>query len=105
MEDIPLIIKVALSTAPIDRVNVFDLLIAHNGKLTTPIIEASLNMSDQTARRTMTELKAIELVDMSKSQESSHKLEITLKDAFKLFLTQDFDRLRRVLFLRIIARK
>ncbi len=94
MEDIPLIIKVTLSTAPIDRVNVFNLLIIHNGKLTTTTIEASLNMSDQTARRTMTELKAIELVDLSKSITSNHKLEINLKDTFKLFLTEEFAKLR-----------
>ena len=44
----------------------------------------------------MTELKAIELVDMPKPNpnDSSHKLEITLKDAFKWFLTEDFDKLR-----------
>ena len=96
MEDIPLIIKVALSTAPIDRVNVFDLLIAHRGKLTTTLIEESLNMSAPTARKTMTELKAIELVEIPKPDpnDSSHKLEITLKDAFKWFLTEDFDKLR-----------
>ena len=79
MEDIPLIIKVVLSTAPIDRVNVFNLLIAFGGRLTTSIIEASLNMSDSTARRTMTELKAIELVTMDKSNSSNHELEIKLK--------------------------
>ena len=89
MEDIPLVIKVALSTAPIDRVNVFDLLIAHKGKLTTTLIEESLNMSPPTARKTMTELKAIELADVKPDpNDSSHKLEITLKDAFKWFLTE-----------------
>lgn len=96
MGDIPIIIKVALSTAPIDRVNVFDLLIAHKGKLTTTLIEDSLNMSPPTARKTMTELKAIELVDIPKPdpKDSSHKLEITLKETFKWFLTPDFDKLR-----------
>lgn len=94
MEDILLIIKVALSTAPIDRVNVFNLLILHKGTLRTSVIEASLNMSDQTARRTMTELKAIELVDMSKSEASNHELEINLKDTFKWFLTEQFAKLR-----------
>ena len=94
IQDIPLIIKVALSTAPIDRVNVFNLLITHNGKLTTTIIEASLNMSDQTARRTMTELKAIELVDFSITTASNHELEMNLKDTFKWFLTEEFSKLR-----------
>jgi len=35
MEDIPLLIKVVLSTASIERVMVFDLLLAHNGTITT----------------------------------------------------------------------
>ena len=96
IEDIPLVIKVALSTAPIDRVNILDLLIAHKGKLTTTLIEDSLIMSAPTARKTMTELKAIELVDMPKPDpnDSSHKLQITLKDTFKWFLTEHFDKLR-----------
>jgi len=94
LEDIPPVIKVALSTAPIDRVNVFDLLIAHKGTLKTSIIEASLNMSDTTARKTMTELKAIELVDMPKPNTSNEQLTIILKDGFKWFLGEDFAKLR-----------
>jgi hypothetical protein len=42
----------------------------------------------------MTELKAIELVDMSKSTASNHELEINLKDTFKWFLTEEFAKLR-----------
>ena len=94
MEDIPLVIKVALSTAPIDRVNVFDLLIAHKGTLRTSIIEASLNMSDTTAKRTMTELKAIELVDKPKPKASNEELIIILKEDFKWFLGEEFAKLR-----------
>jgi hypothetical protein len=94
MEDLPLIIKVVLSTASIDRVNVFDLLIAHKGQLTTTIIEDSLNMSSPTARKTMTELKAIELVEMSEVDAKNHELQIKLKDGFRWFLGEDFAKLR-----------
>lgn len=94
MEDIPIIIKVSLSTAPIDRVNVFDLLIAHKGTLKTSIIEKSLNMSDTTAKRTMTELKAIELVDKPKPNTSNEELTIILKEDFKWFLDEEFAKLR-----------
>ena len=56
-EDISLPIKVVLSTASIDRVNIFDLLIAHNGTLTTKIITESLNISPPTAYRIMVRIK------------------------------------------------
>lgn len=64
LEDIPMIIKTALNTAPIERVSLFSLLIANNGKLTTTQILQSLNVARKTALRTMAELKAIGLVDM-----------------------------------------
>ena len=38
VDDIPLLIKVVLSTASIERVTIFDLLIKANGTLTTTVI-------------------------------------------------------------------
>ncbi len=35
-EDIPMVIKVVLSTAPIERVTMFDILLANNGVLNEP---------------------------------------------------------------------
>jgi hypothetical protein len=64
LEDVPIIIKTALDTAPIERVSLFSLLIANNGKLTTNEILQSLNVSRPTALRTMAEFKAIGLVDI-----------------------------------------
>lgn len=70
MQDVPLIIKVVLSSAAsIARVTIFDLLLASGGKLTTSKIEEFLNVSKPTALRTMTELKALGLVDMSETVE------------------------------------
>ena len=43
IEDLPLPIKVVLSTASIDRTNIFRLLIANNGTLTTTDNKESLN--------------------------------------------------------------
>jgi hypothetical protein len=54
LEDIPLIIKVVLSTASIERVTIFDLLLAYRGAMTTTQIADSLNMSKPTALKTMT---------------------------------------------------
>ena len=57
-------IKVVLSTAFIERVKVFDLLLAHKGNITTTIITMSLNMTAPPARRTMSEFQAIEIAEL-----------------------------------------
>ena len=62
--DIPLLIKVVFSTASMERVRIFELLIEHKGRLTTSIITASLNTSNNTAKRTMAEFHALSLVDL-----------------------------------------
>jgi hypothetical protein len=95
-EDIPIIIKVALSTAPVERVNVFDLLIIKNGTLTTSEIMDFLNASRPTAIRTMTELKVLGLVNMEQGSgdHDNSPLSIKLKDKFKWFLSDEFKRLR-----------
>jgi hypothetical protein len=64
VEDLPLIVKVVLSTAPMERVSIFDTLLACNGSLTTNQITEFLDVSKPTALRTMTELKALGLVNM-----------------------------------------
>jgi hypothetical protein len=92
-EDVTVVIKVVLSTASIERVAVFDLLLAHGGKLQTPTIIDSLNVTSPTANRTMTEFKAIGLVD-TENVGSSHVNEITLKPEFNWFLTTEFRDLR-----------
>jgi predicted transcriptional regulator len=71
LDDIPLIIKTALDTAPIERVSLFSLLIANNGILNTTQILESLNVARKTALRTMAELKAIGLVDIE--EETKHE--------------------------------
>jgi hypothetical protein len=93
-EDLSIPVKVVLSTASIDRVNVFDLLIAHKGTLTTEIITESLNTSHKTAHRIMVELKAVDLVDLKESSYSAEEKEITLKDDFDWFLSEEFSKLR-----------
>jgi hypothetical protein len=45
-EDIPVVVKTVLSTASIDRVNVFDLLLKHRGTLTTSKMQSSLNLHE-----------------------------------------------------------
>lgn len=92
-EDVTIVIKVVLSTASIERVAVFDLLLAYSSKLQTPVIIDSLNVTSPTANRTMTEFKAIGLVN-TENVGSSHVNEITLKPEFNWFLTAEFRDLR-----------
>jgi hypothetical protein len=98
LEDIPLVVKTILSTAQIDRVKVFDLLIASKGKLTTNRIVQSLNMSKPTALKTMIEFKAIGLVEIGESEEKGDNnfplRQISLRPEFDWFLTDEFERLR-----------
>jgi hypothetical protein len=93
IQDLPLPIKVVLSTASIDRTNIFRLLIAYEGKLTTKLIEKSLNTSPNTALRIMAELKAVELVDLKNPETQTEEREITLKSEFNWFLSEEFQEL------------
>jgi hypothetical protein len=97
MQDIPLLINVVLSTASMERARIFNLLLEFGGTLTTTEIEQSLNVSDKTAKRTMAELKAIELVSVSEvvtDHGGSSELQIILFDQFKWFLSPEFKKLR-----------
>jgi hypothetical protein len=94
MEDIPIVVKTVLSTAQIDRVKIFSLLLGNKGRsLSTSRITQSLNISPQTARRKMTEFKAIGLVNEEDSG-SNHELSIRLKPEFDWFLSEEFNQIR-----------
>jgi len=93
-EDIPIVIKTVLSTASIERVNIFDLLLAHNGTLNTRQIELSLNLHEHVAHRTMAELKAVGLVNLDEGQHGNSIKTITLRSEFKSFLDKEFRKLR-----------
>ena len=94
IDDIPLIIRVVLSTASIERVKVLDLLLNAGGKLSTSQITNSLNVSNPTAKRTMAEFKGLGLVNMAEGDyENSEKL-VHLKSEFSWFLEEEFKNLR-----------
>jgi len=92
-EDVPIVIKTVLSTASRERITIFDLLLAHNGRLTTSIITDSLNTTKPTALRTMTELKALGIVVMFAEGAYDEKI-IELKSDFNWFLEPEFQSLR-----------
>ena len=94
-EDLSLVIKVVLSTGSIERVLVLDLLIAHKGILTTSQITTSMNIHNNSAKRTMTEFKGLELVTMDRVGDSSNsEHRIILNREFEWFLTEEFAELR-----------
>jgi hypothetical protein len=76
-----------------ERVRMFELLIANRGSLTTPEIVDFLNTTAPTARRTMTELKATGLVSMEIG-EGQTPSKITLKPDFDWFLHVQFRLLK-----------
>lgn len=99
MDDIPIVIHTALSTATMERVRIFELLIANKGSLTTSQIVDFLNTTNPTARRTMTELKATGLVDM-RYDEYRQVYSIKLKPEFDWFLTETFAELKECIWLK-----
>ena len=94
MEDIPLIVKVTLSTAPKNRHQVFELLLENGGSLTTKEIEQSLGFHRQTANRTMTELVAVGLARWFTTGEE-HSKGIELEDDFSFFTETEFEAARQ----------
>jgi len=59
--------------------------------MTTSQIANSLNISNHTDHRTMTELKALGLVDMKKESDATNsEFQITLDPKFDWFLTKEF---------------
>ena len=94
----PILIQVVLSTASLERSKIFQLLIENKGYLKTSDITDLLNTTAPTARRIMTELKAVGLVSThGEDDETYHDLDmqITLNDDFKWFLSSEFQRLKR----------
>ena len=89
MEDIPLIVKVTLSTAPKNRHRVFELLLENGGSLTTKEIQDTLHLHRSTAKRIMTELVAVGLVHWDRTGEE-HSDMITLEDGFEFFTKEEF---------------
>jgi DNA-binding Lrp family transcriptional regulator len=95
-KDLPIAIKVALSTASIERVAVIDLLLANNGQATLSEIASSFAMSKSTALKTMTELTALKVVDMETTEISYNKtIKIMLKPEFGWLFGEEFKKLRQ----------
>jgi predicted transcriptional regulator len=100
IEDVPIVVKTVLSTAIIDRVGLFRLLIANDGVLGTEDVEKFLNVTKSTASRNMLELRIIGLVDQEEEVvlgTGAHppyvRKSIRLKEKFDCLLDQEFQKL------------
>jgi hypothetical protein len=95
LEDVSMVIKVALSTAMYNRIKIFDLLLKNRGELVTSDITTGLRVSEPTARRTMREFHALKIVDISAvTQYSNAELKITLRPEYDWFKSEEFKSLR-----------
>jgi hypothetical protein len=99
MQDIPLLIKVVLSTASKERVILFDHLLENRGKLDTISIKDHLIIAKKTALKTMTELTILGVTDRldmenDNNDSSSKAFQIQLKQEFNWFLSDEFKQLR-----------
>ena len=95
MEDVPLLIRVVLSTASKERVIIFDYLLERKGLVETTNIEKHLMVTKPTALRTMTEFLVLRMVNKIELGESNNALiQYKLDEDFNWFLSEEFKNLR-----------
>jgi hypothetical protein len=100
--DLPIVIRVVLSTGPVQRVKILDKLLSDGESWTTSQITSSLEVSKPTALRTMVELTILGLVDIyprlgteDNPEHASTEKKISLKNKFMKWLNMnEFKRLR-----------
>lgn len=92
--DLPMTIKIALNSAPTDRVNLISYLLERNGTINTKQLSECQGVSSNIALRTMKSLRIIGLVEMTSVPSGlgggQPMKQITLKDEHKWFLSQEF---------------
>jgi len=94
-QDLPLLIEVALSSAPQDRVQAFELLLRDNKPITAHQLEKELNYSRDSAYRTMKTLDILQLATLSQMQEKGVTENfITIKPDLEWFQSEEFKKLR-----------
>lgn len=94
LQDASLIINVALSTTTKARSELIQLLLKKSGELTTSMIVNENKISAPFAKKTMRELAALGIVDISTvAGYNNSELKITLKDEYGWFKDQDFHKL------------
>jgi hypothetical protein len=97
-DDLPLIVKVVLSgAASAERVKVLDLLLSgdRERRYTASEVAEAIGTSEKTAKRTMTEFKALKLVEFDElGNVGSPLVSIRLKEGFDWFFSKEFKKLK-----------
>ena len=94
IDDMPLVVNVALSTTTRARSELIKLLLDYNGQLSTSEIVMKNKVSPPFAKRAMKELAALGIVNTSSvAGYNNSELKITLKDEYKWFMEEDFQKL------------
>jgi len=96
LKDVPIVIKVGLSTAQVRRVRILDqLLKSENGVLTTSQICNQLGISQPAVTKTMREFDALKIGELSAvSTCDNSELQIKLSPEFDWFRTEEFQSLK-----------
>lgn len=96
LKDVPIVIKVGLSTAQVRRVRILDqLLKSENGVLTTSQICDQLGISQPGVTKTIREFDALKIGELSAvSNYNNSELQIRLSSEFDWFRTKKFQRLK-----------
>jgi len=107
IEDLPVVIDIALSSAPYDRVITFAYLL-NKGQVTTKKVMEDLKCSRSTAIRKIKMLELLELVQLEKDstetiggEQSTYTMK--LKKEFKWFTTDEFKKMWRLKLTDIIT--
>jgi|CXWL01.1.fsa_nt_gi hypothetical protein len=99
-EDVAFVLKVALSSASLERIKFFDLLIRFNGEISTEEAEDELGFSKPTVLKTM---KIFEYLEIAKQKSpeiykvGNPERIIKLKEEFSWFLSPRFKKLKGLL--------
>jgi len=97
LEDIGVVLRVAIDSAPPNRAKIFKSLIKNQGKLSTEKVMKLLKCSRPTALKLMKELEILDIVslniDIGEDTGSTVEREITLKNKFSWFLSEECNEL------------
>lgn len=99
-EDVAIVASVALSSAQMDRVRFFKLLLAHGGSLDTEIIMEDLRVSRPTALKLMKAFNQLGIVEVREglSHEGEHSsTKATISKKFSWFVGRRFLEIRKLL--------
>ena len=90
-DELSIVIPVALSSAPKERVDLFRLLIKNDGKLNTDQSKDLAKVSRATALKEMSKLKVLGLVDEHEEESTTKPIKvINLKTEYNWFLSPEF---------------